>query len=168
MPFLFPIKMLLFVTGVAHKPRKYNKSGLPRKTKKSVRLVAEGGEEGGGDAAKKGKCLAQCSSADDDKSLSYAAGDVNSDVAEQSQSNLLDTTASSLNNTLAGAGGVAAAKKRKYVKRKRPEGGSGDAANDASTPGMSSSSRQLSALLGDKCFSAWRDFFSIRPFFGFV
>ena len=144
MPFLFPIKMPSFVTGVAHKPRKYNKSGLPRKTKKSVRLVAEGGEEGGGDSARKGKCLTQCSSADDDKSLSYAAGDVNSDVAEQSQSNLLDTTASSLNNTLAGAGGVAAAaKKRKYVKRKRPEGGSGDAANDASTPGMSSSSRMF-------------------------
>lgn len=136
------------IDGVPHKPRKYNKSGLPRKTKKSVKLIANGVEDG--DSAKKNKSLMQYSSADDDKSMSYATGEMNSDMADQSQSNLLDTTASDLNNTVTGPGGVPIVKKRKYVKRKKPDNPLAN--NDASTPsGETGLSKVCSSFIYTDC-----------------
>ena len=78
------------------KTRKYNKSGAVRKYKKS-KLAGDG--EAATPNMKKNKSLLY-SSADDDKSMSFATnGEMQGD---QSQSNMMDTTASSLNNTLTG------------------------------------------------------------------
>ncbi len=89
--------------GVMPKVRKYNKSGLPRKTKKSAKMMAAGGNESllnSGEIGKT-KSMVGFSSADDEKSMGYGVLH-GGDTADQSQSNLLDTTASSLNNTLSG------------------------------------------------------------------
>ncbi len=90
------------IDGVRPKVRKYNKSGLPRKTKKTAKMLADesllnSSEMGAGGG--RSKSMVGYSSADDDKSLSYGVMH-GGDGADQSQSNLLDTTASSLNNTL--------------------------------------------------------------------
>ncbi len=90
------------IDGVRPKVRKYNKSGLPRKTKKTAKMLADesllnSSEMGAGGG--RSKSMVGYSSADDDKSLSYGVMN-GGDGADMSQSNLLDTTASSLNNTL--------------------------------------------------------------------
>jgi hypothetical protein len=98
--------------GTVQKVRKYNKSGAPRKTKKSkamegvdpsATLNSQDTYSNQVSSFKKNKSLLQYSSADDDKSMSYAMSEMHGgDMADQSQSNLMDTTASSLNNTLTG------------------------------------------------------------------
>lgn len=85
------------------KTRKYNKSGAVRKYKKT-KLAGDGvNQETAMPNLKKNKSLLY-SSADDDKSMSFATnGEMQGD---QSQSNIMDTTASSLNNTLNGQGPI--------------------------------------------------------------
>ena len=90
------------IDGVRPKVRKYNKSGLPRKTKKTAKMLAAGVNESllnSSEVGGKTKSMVGYSSADDDKSMGYGVMH-GGDTADQSQTNLLDTTASSLNNTL--------------------------------------------------------------------
>ena len=93
------------IDGVRPKVRKYNKSGLPRKISKKSSIAAaklEGDESLSGVGMKKLGKGTMYSSADDDKSMGFGAGLHGGENADQSQSNMLDTTASSLNNTLTG------------------------------------------------------------------
>lgn len=102
--------MNILIFNYKKKVRKYTKSGLPRKTKKSKLLENANAAMNTPDALAKKKSL-MYSSADDDKSMNATGANMDD------QSNQLDTTASSLNNTMTGqVPGVV--KKRKYTKRK--------------------------------------------------
>ncbi len=116
-------------TYPVHKVRKYTKTGAPRKPKTMTKLnrqMAIGSGENTGQSIPSpdnhlpvkrpyNKSSLHYSSADDEKSMHFGGGE----HGDQSQSNMLDTTASSLNNTLTNPLGVV--KKRKYQKRKKLE-----------------------------------------------
>jgi hypothetical protein len=106
--------------------RKYTKSGLARKPKNMKKQQMIMGENGqlipSTESTLKRtytKSSIHFSSGDEDKSMHFGAGG-DQTGGDQSQSNILDTTASSLNNTLTN-NPLGVVKKRKYIKRKKPE-----------------------------------------------
>ena len=123
--------------GKPAKPvRKYNKTGLNRKPKqpKSGKSADSGGAMGANEntnqslmSSPDNASLGLKKLANNRSSLQYSSGDEDRMMMghgglgeDLSQSNQLDTTASSLNNTLTG-GGSSSAPKRKYVKKKKLE-----------------------------------------------